>query len=65
MSIAQEPDLKARLGIPEHVAACALIPMGYPARRLTRLRRSPVEQFANLEQWGGGPLSGAAETGEG
>ena len=57
MPIANEPRLKALLEIPEGVAVAALIPFGKPVRRLTRLRRRPVEDFTHLERWSGGPLT--------
>lgn len=55
---AQEDELKALLGIPDHLAVASLIPMGRPVKQLTRLKRRPVEEFAVLERWGGPPLTG-------
>ncbi|MAT84719.1 MAG: nitroreductase [Gammaproteobacteria bacterium] len=55
---AQEDELKALLGIPDHLAVASLIPMGRPVKQLTRLKRRPVEEFAMLERWGGPPLTG-------
>ena len=53
----QEPAVKELLGIPaDHVLACA-IPLGRPKRRVTKLRRIPVEDFTTLESFGGDPLS--------
>jgi nitroreductase len=57
IAISDEPTLKQVLGIPEQVAVCALIPLGYPARRLTKLRRKPVEAFTHVGRWGGGSLT--------
>lgn len=57
LTVAQEPRLKALLGIPDHVAVAAVMPLGKPVKQLTRLRRKPVADFATLEQWGGAPLS--------
>jgi len=54
----QEDELKALLGIPEHMAVAALIPMGRPVKQLTRLKRKPVEDFTMLERWDGSPLEG-------
>lgn len=56
MPIAQEPRLRNLLGIPEHVAVCAVMPMGRPARQLTRLRRKPVAEFATAERFDGPPF---------
>ena len=57
LAIAQESKLQELLGIPRHVAVCAVMPLGRPAKPLTRLRRKPVAEFTTLERWGGAPLS--------
>lgn len=57
MPAAKEPDLQAALGIPGHVAVAAVIPLGHPTRRITRLRRGRVEEFARHERWDGPALS--------
>jgi nitroreductase len=59
LAIAQEPQLKALLGIPSYVAVSAIVPLGRPARRLRRLTRKPVEAFTMGERWGGPPLRAA------
>ena len=41
------------LGLPEHFAVAALVPIGQPVRQLTRLRRNPVESFTCIDRWGG------------
>lgn len=51
-----EPEVQELLGIPGHYAVAALIPIGRPAQRLTKLRRKPVEEFATLERFDGAPL---------
>ncbi|MDA1074648.1 MAG: nitroreductase family protein [Proteobacteria bacterium] len=53
---AREPDLQALLGLPEHMAFAAMIPMGKPRKQLTRLKRKPVDEFAMLERWEGPEL---------
>jgi nitroreductase len=53
--VSQEPKIQALLGIPAHVAVAAVMPLGRPATRLTRLKRKPVSEFAMLERWGGPP----------
>jgi nitroreductase len=58
MPIGDEPALQAALGIPSHVAIAAIIPLGHPVRRVSKLRRDPVEQFARLERWDGPALAG-------
>jgi len=59
LAVAEEPAIKHLLGIPDHVAVCAVIPLGRPARALTRLRRRAVAEFAMRERWGGAPLERA------
>jgi nitroreductase len=58
MPIANEPRLKALLGLPDEIAVAAVIPFGRPVRPLTKLRRREVEAFTHLETWDGGPLEG-------
>jgi nitroreductase len=55
LAVAQEPKIQALLGIPAHVAVAAVMPLGRPATRLTRLKRKPVSEIAMLERWGGPP----------
>jgi nitroreductase len=57
LAVAEEPALRALLGLPAHVAVAAVIPLGRPAKRLTKLKRRPVAEFAVLERWGGRPLT--------
>ena len=57
LPVAEEPQLRALLGIPGHVAVAALMPLGEPVRQLTKLRRKPVEEFATLERWDGTRLT--------
>jgi nitroreductase len=56
LAVAQEPKLKELLGIPRHVAVCAVMPLGRPAKPLAQLKRKPVPEFATLERWDGQPL---------
>ena len=53
----REPDLQALLGVPAQMAFAAMIPLGKPVKRLTRLKRKPVDAFAVLERWNGPPLA--------
>ncbi|MGH7374270.1 MAG: nitroreductase family protein [Candidatus Rokuibacteriota bacterium] len=59
LAVAQEPALRALLGLPPHVAVAAVMPLGRPVRRITKLKRKPVAEFAMLERWGGPPLQAA------
>lgn len=56
LTVAQEPQLKALFGIPDHVAVAAVMPLGKPVKQLTRLRRKAVSDFVTLERWDGTPL---------
>lgn len=53
LAVAEEPKLKALLGIPDEVAVCAVMPLGRPKRRLARLRRRAVAEIAVRERWDG------------
>jgi len=59
LAVAQEPKLRELLGLPGHVAVAAVMPIGRPVARLTRLKRKAVGEFAMLERWGGAPLGAA------
>lgn len=63
LAIAQEPGIRALLGLPDHVAVCAVMPLGRPARTITRLRRKAVAEFAMQGRWGGPPLGTPAPGG--
>ena len=53
LAVAEEPALRRLLGIPEHVAVAAVIPLGRPVKPLRRLRRKPVPEFTRRERWDG------------
>lgn len=57
LAVAQEPRLRELLGIPQHVAVCAIMPLGKPLKPLTRLTRKAVPEFAVHERWDGAPLT--------
>jgi nitroreductase len=50
---AAEPAVQALVGVPEHFAFTALLPIGRPLRQLTKLTRTPVAEFVRLERWDG------------
>ncbi len=56
MPIAQEPELKKLLHVPDHVAVCAIIPFGVPEKQLTKLKRKPVREIAMRETFDGAPF---------
>ena len=53
LAVSQEPKLRAALGIPPHVAVCAVMPLGKPVKQLRTLKRKPVDQFATRERFDG------------
>jgi nitroreductase len=57
LAAAQEPEVQELLGIPPHVAVCAVMPLGRPVRNLTRLRRKGVPEFATRERYTGPPFT--------
>jgi nitroreductase len=57
LAVSEEPKLRSALGIPPHVAICAVMPLGKPVKQLSTLKRKPVEQFATRERWNGQPLT--------
>lgn len=57
LAVAREQELRALLGIPPHVAVCAIMPLGRPTRQLTRLERKAVPEFTTRERWDGEPLT--------
>jgi nitroreductase len=52
----EEPAVRELLGIPPRFALACLVALGRPARRITRLARRPVEEFASLDRFDGPPL---------
>lgn len=57
LAVSQEPTLRSVLGLPPHVAVCAVMPLGKPVKQLSALKRKTVEHFATRERWGGPPLT--------
>jgi nitroreductase len=53
LAVAQEPKLQELLGIPRHVAVCAIMPLGRPVKELRKLARKAVPEFATRERWDG------------
>ncbi len=46
------------IGLPEHHALAALIFIGEPERRVSKLSRRPVSSFATVDRFDGAPLPG-------
>jgi nitroreductase len=57
LAVAEEPRLQDLLGIPQHVAVGAIMPLGKPVNQLTRLTRKGVPAFVTCERWNGHPLT--------
>ncbi len=49
--VTQEPAVQRLLGVPEHWAIAAIVPLGKPSKQLTRLRRKPVEEILAENHW--------------
>ena len=54
----REAQVKALLGIPEHVDTYALIPLGYPAAPHGPLRRRPAAEVTHHDRWRNVPVQG-------
>src|SRR5712691_4932938 len=57
LAVAEEPKIQALLGVPPHVAVCAVMPLGRPLKQLTQLRRKTVPEFTTRERWDGPSLT--------
>ncbi len=55
--VANEPDLKPILGLPDHYAIAAFLPIGKPVKQLTKLKRGPVEGFTTIDRLDGQPFA--------
>ncbi len=53
LAVAEEPKVKALLGIPPEFAVCAVVPLGRPVKQLTKLRRRSVAEIATRERFDG------------
>jgi len=51
--VRQEPAVRQLIGFPEHHVLAAAIPLGRPARHITRLRRDPVDAFVTVDRFDG------------
>ena len=55
-AVRREPEALALLDAPNGWALAALVALGEPVRRPTRLRRAPVAEFATVDRFTGSPL---------
>ncbi|MFN3215809.1 MAG: nitroreductase family protein [Acidimicrobiales bacterium] len=54
MCVGEEAAAQEALGFPSHVALAAVLPIGHPRRRLTKLSRLPVDDLLRYERWDDG-----------
>ncbi|HEX5616140.1 MAG TPA: nitroreductase family protein [Acidimicrobiia bacterium] len=53
----QEPAAREVLALPAHVGIAAVLALGHPAQRATKLTRKPVEAFTRIDRYDGEPFS--------
>ena len=56
MATRSEDEVRTLLAVPDHLAVAAVLALGRPLRRPTKLRRHGVEGFATLDRFDGPPL---------
>ncbi|MBJ7337723.1 nitroreductase family protein [Mycolicibacterium sp.] len=56
MTIAEEPRVRALLGVPDHYAIATVVPLGKPAHQVRKLTRKPVAEFVTRERFDGAAL---------
>ena len=60
MVVRQEPQVRALLHVPDHMAVVGLLALGHPVRQARRLTRNPVESFATVDAFDGPPFEAPA-----
>lgn len=58
MTVRREGEMKRLLAVPDEFAVAAVLAMGYPKTRATKLRRGEVASFATIDAFDGAPLTG-------
>ena len=53
MTVTREPQVRELLSVPDEFAMVAVLALGHPVHRPTRLRRDPVESFATIDSFDG------------
>jgi nitroreductase len=53
MAISEEPLVKELLGIPDHYAIAAVVPLGKPKHQVSKLKRKAVAEFVSRERFDG------------
>ena len=57
LAAAREPEMKTLLNLPEDYAVAAVVPLGRPAKQLSKLKRRPVAEFVTCEHFDGAPFT--------
>jgi nitroreductase len=52
----QEPAFRELLGIPDQFILATMLPLGRPVREITKLKRTPVEEFTTVGTFDGPAL---------
>jgi len=60
MVVRREEQVRAELGVPDHMAVAALVALGRPVRQPSRLTRQAVEEFTTLDRFDGPALHAPA-----
>lgn len=58
MTVVREQAMKELLHVPDEFAVAAVLALGHPMSRPTRLRRAPIESFATIDSFDGDPVTG-------
>jgi nitroreductase len=58
MPIAQEPQVRKLLHLPDYMAVCGVIPLGKPVKQLRKLKRKAVADFVHRERFDGAAFEG-------
>jgi nitroreductase len=58
MPVLNEPQVKEVLKVPDHVAIAALVALGEPTTVITKLRRTPVQEFTTVDFFQGDAFRG-------
>lgn len=57
MAVRHEDEVRSLVGAPEEYAVAAVVALGHPVHRSTRLSRRRVEEFATVDRFDGPPLA--------
>jgi len=53
-----EDDARDLVGLPEGYGVASMAVLGHPVKQLTKLRRTPVEEFTTTDRFDGAPFTG-------